>query len=125
MQREIKVSFSYLLFLSYSFDAKVKAKPRNVFAARLNLFCQEVHSFFFYYYFSDMDYKSFSKSISRSITQRFIFKTERKKWNGIYFSTFKYELSFTEHGITQIHKTDCHTVPSPFPLYALYHHQTI
>ena len=46
VQREIKVSFSYLLFLSYSFDAKVKAKPRNVFAARLNLFCQEVHYLF-------------------------------------------------------------------------------
>ncbi|EEB26468.1 hypothetical protein BACDOR_01013 [Phocaeicola dorei DSM 17855] len=46
MQREIKVSFSYLLFLSYSFDVKVKAKPRNVFAARLNLFCQEVHYLF-------------------------------------------------------------------------------
>ena len=28
------------------FDAKVKAKPRNVFAARLNLFCQEVHYLF-------------------------------------------------------------------------------
>lgn len=35
--------------LSYSFDTKAKAKPHNVFAARLNLFCQEVHYLFLDY----------------------------------------------------------------------------
>lgn len=43
-------SFVFIsVILSYSFDAKVKAKPRNVFAARLNLFCQEVHYLFLDY----------------------------------------------------------------------------